>query len=701
MAEITTLAKPSSLAATLPNRVFRLRKQAGSKLHKFVITDEANLTTVFHLYNSMSALVVDNISLTQLKLEVKDALTQISKYSKQQKVIIIYACGFSRVLTRYSASKPAKARKCCLKCELYLATPAINDLYQNMLCIKEHVSSVIPNCLFIPTSLPPFSIKWHLIQFHADHQECCTHALADVSMSKIGKQNLESMQKLVDGQLQKYNESVVSYCITETIPYVDWTKTYLTNTDIKQRQEIIVKKINSILKDFIFHLFEEECRLELDELKRGERHGIEGLVKEEAMDIDAPVTAHLPVLEIVPKPGTSGYSNNLINNSEFYSCLEVDTFNSNEKDNGIDSYMTVTEDGSFHSCSSSITKPASSPSFPVVENEENSAGIVFAKDSEPSTSTFSTALMDINSNGRQNDVSTEEKTNDFELQTNANNSEEQLPQNGSFRTVSTEESSILTKEIISENTVINSNDNAMEIPQILNLEKESDEDIFVLPLLIDLDENDKSDVQIIDVDSPQKSNDIIYISNSTANGKGVTLTPKKRLFNKHSSDTKLSSGKRKKTSLLPDSKTVNSLKNVTVNLDDDSLIESGVCVQSSSNTIIENVNERATSPISQGMKISAPRKPNDPQFKFRSSAKASKETRNQSFNETTSNTATSSVTDDCDEASLPKLKERRSSGSNISTADSPVPSQDSNDMIPIDVTFRLPKRSRKIKHRDR
>ena len=276
-----SLSTPDTLSEIPPNQVFRLRKQAGSKYHKVIITDEANLTSVFHLYKAITILVIDNMSDDQLLDEIILALQKIQAAAKSQKVIIIYAVGFCLLLSRHSAV--CKNKKCCSKCEIYLGKLSSPDIFTNMLKVKDSVKNILPNSFFIPTSLPPFSIKWHLIQFHADHQECCPHAIEDVSLMKIGKNNLTMMQKHIDSKLDDYNIAIVDFCKREILPTIDWSAIYLTNNKVQERQANIVKKINSILRTFIQAQYDEECRSELEKFQQNSSDE-ELFIKKESID---------------------------------------------------------------------------------------------------------------------------------------------------------------------------------------------------------------------------------------------------------------------------------------------------------------------------------------------------------------------------------------------------------------------------------
>ena len=265
---MSSLYYPSDLKRCIGNRVFRHRKQAKSSYHKIIIIDEVNITNVFHLMKSVTLLVFDNMNQKMFLDEIRNSLLQVSGHLKNQKAIVLYCSGMSQMVHRYSVTVEDNDA-CCQGCQAYLANTtnlsAGNDtafLLANK--VKTIVEDIFLDGFFFPVSLPPFSLKMQLISLHTDHKDCCPHVSRDFSQQKIGADNLRNMQKHVDDLIETYNFSIKNYCIENELPKINWNKIYLTNTDLKEKQGTIVKKLNAAIREFVQMIYEIECQKELN-----------------------------------------------------------------------------------------------------------------------------------------------------------------------------------------------------------------------------------------------------------------------------------------------------------------------------------------------------------------------------------------------------------------------------------------------------
>ncbi|XP_018024035.1 uncharacterized protein LOC108679818 [Hyalella azteca] len=248
------------------NTVFRFRKQAGSKYHKVIIIDEANLSAVFHMYKSFTIWVLDNITTEVLTEEIGKILDQLSRISQLQKVIFIFACGYSSLLSRKSMANTNSISSNCKDCYFYLLNESPENITQQMQLVRSLIMVNSPQCYFLPVALPPFSLELHLLQVKGDHQKCCPQFVK--SLSTLTSLEISQMQKNLDLLVAEYNKQVSFHCLNVKLPVIDWSKIYLTTNRLTERQSIIMQKINSMICDFIHSIYQEECAKELKHIQK-------------------------------------------------------------------------------------------------------------------------------------------------------------------------------------------------------------------------------------------------------------------------------------------------------------------------------------------------------------------------------------------------------------------------------------------------
>lgn len=249
--------------AILPkNKVFRIRKQANSSYHKVIVTDEASLSLVFHLYKSMSLLVLDNLSSTDVKKEIENALPEFSQYYQAKKIIFIYACGYCTWLQRHTYVTKSSGNDCCKKCHSYLMNKDSTDNYKLMLEVREIVLAKLPKCHFLPVALPPYCLHWSFRQNIVEHEKCCAHM--QLMPSLFTPSVMKTMQLVLNPIVKNYSSKIEEFCKQEKLPFKDWSKVVgLKKNTLYERQSVIVKELSSLLCEYINDIHEIERKQEL------------------------------------------------------------------------------------------------------------------------------------------------------------------------------------------------------------------------------------------------------------------------------------------------------------------------------------------------------------------------------------------------------------------------------------------------------
>ena len=183
--------KKLNFIKTEPNSVSRIRKQAKSKYHKVVITDEANMDVTFMKYKTMTVFVADTMNSKDLIENLTIFLHDLKSSTKGKKIIVIFCCGYFNFLTRYSCSE-LPSSKCCRLCEFYMTNEDADVTFETVLSVGNVIKSAVPNAHYIPVPLPPLNLQCQIQQqLLSNHKSCCPH----ITESKIAEQLID--QKII------------------------------------------------------------------------------------------------------------------------------------------------------------------------------------------------------------------------------------------------------------------------------------------------------------------------------------------------------------------------------------------------------------------------------------------------------------------------------------------------------------------------